>query len=164
MSDEKKKPTYWEQLRHPRWQKKRLEILRLHEFACSHCGATEKTLNVHHAYYEKGLAPWGYPDESLHCLCEDCHRETQDNLKLLQRQLGRIGLADVERLYGYALGLESKEFPVVALNVYSFEVACGVGDVWRVDSGDIIDLLLDGQIDGYRLAKLAGIKVEGQDE
>ena len=57
-----------------RWQKKRLEIMERDEFMCQCCGKKEDvTLNVHHAYYEKGLKPWEYEGNLLTTLCEDCH-------------------------------------------------------------------------------------------
>lgn len=68
-----KKLSYAEKLRRPEWQKKRLEILNRDGFACTSCGDTESELHVHHGYYEKGVEPWEYPDESLRTLCGDCH-------------------------------------------------------------------------------------------
>lgn len=66
---------YWQKLRDPRWQKMRLEIMQRDEFACQICFATERTLNVHHNYYESGKEPWEYPTEALVTLCEECHTE-----------------------------------------------------------------------------------------
>jgi hypothetical protein len=58
----------------PRWQKKRLEILKRDEWACKLCGDRGATLHVHHRYYlEWGTDPWKYPDEALVTLCETCH-------------------------------------------------------------------------------------------
>lgn len=34
-----------------------------------------KQLEVHHTYYEKGLKPWEYPDDSLKTLCWICHKK-----------------------------------------------------------------------------------------
>lgn len=65
--------SYYEKLRDPRWQKKRLEIMERDGFTCRDCGSATNTLNVHHAYYEKGFDPWEYPDGSLKTLCELCH-------------------------------------------------------------------------------------------
>lgn len=65
--------TYAEKLRDPRWQKKRLEIMKRDEFSCNGCGDAESTLNVHHHYYEKGKMPWEYPDSAFSTLCENCH-------------------------------------------------------------------------------------------
>ena len=66
--------SYSEDLKNPKWQKKRLEILNLHNFTCEQCGAQEKTLHVHHSRYIKGRKVWEYDNDVLMCLCEDCHR------------------------------------------------------------------------------------------
>ena len=66
-------PSYRELLLDPRWQRKRLEILERDRFRCTECGADDRTLHVHHTYYEKGKKPWEYPAESLLSLCKDCH-------------------------------------------------------------------------------------------
>lgn len=67
------KPTYAEQLKDPRWQKKRLEVLEHHEFMCMECGDTKSTLHVHHRYYVSGRLAWEYPDFCYQTLCEGCH-------------------------------------------------------------------------------------------
>lgn len=64
---------YAEKLRDPRWQKKRLKIMARDQFCCRDCGAGEKTLNVHHCFYEKNAAPWEAGDDYLLTLCESCH-------------------------------------------------------------------------------------------
>ena len=69
---------YWQQLRDPRWQKKRLEIMSRDNWRCVLCRNASDTLNVHHGYYEKGQMPWEYPDASLHTLCEKCHALTDN--------------------------------------------------------------------------------------
>ncbi len=65
--------TYAAKLRDPRWQRKRLMILERDGWACQSCFDKEKTLHVHHLYYERGNNPWDYPDSALLTLCEDCH-------------------------------------------------------------------------------------------
>lgn len=70
-----KKTEYFQLLRDPRWQKKRLEIMSRDNFECLDCGESEKTLNVHHVHYVKGRAPWQYHDSTLVTLCENCHEE-----------------------------------------------------------------------------------------
>ena len=70
--------TYSEKLRHPNWQKKRLEILNRDGFKCVICDDGESTLNVHHSYYEKGRDPWDYNDDSLMTLCDECHEEEHE--------------------------------------------------------------------------------------
>lgn len=67
------KKTYWELLKDPRWQKKRLEVLNDANWTCEKCKSADKTLHVHHKLYEKGLKPWEYENELLQCLCETCH-------------------------------------------------------------------------------------------
>ena len=78
--------TYKEQINHPLWQKKRLEVLQAHNFACQECGATEETLNVHHTFYIKNTLIWEYDTKDLKCLCVKCHEEEHlvtDDIKSL---------------------------------------------------------------------------------
>lgn len=70
---------YEEQIKSPKWQKRRLEILQLDDFTCQVCGCKDKTLHVHHLHYEKGKKIWEYPDSSLITLCEDCHQYEHDD-------------------------------------------------------------------------------------
>jgi hypothetical protein len=75
--------TYSERLKDPRWQKMRLRILERDAFTCLDCGATDKTLHVHHSYYVKNRDVWDYPLFSLKTLCCDCHEvanQTSDAL------------------------------------------------------------------------------------
>lgn len=65
--------TYWEKLKDPRWQKKRLEIMQRDEFKCSRCNRGDVTLNVHHRIYRKKCEPWEYGDDDLTTLCQPCH-------------------------------------------------------------------------------------------
>lgn len=69
----KTKKTYSEQLKDPRWQKKRLEILQRDEFTCQSCGDTEATLHVHHLAYFNDKECWDIENEFLVTLCYDCH-------------------------------------------------------------------------------------------
>lgn len=67
------KTTYSEQLKHPMWQKKRLEVLNAANFQCACCRDKETTLHVHHKHYVKGRLPWEYEASDLEALCVDCH-------------------------------------------------------------------------------------------
>lgn len=69
----------------------RLEIMERDEWTCRSCGATGEgvTLNVHHAYYESGRAPWEYPTESLVTWCEDCHGKIHQAQKAFALILAR---------------------------------------------------------------------------
>lgn len=78
---ETKKSGYQELLKHPNWQKKRLQILERDNFTCQDCCDTEKTLHVHHKIYINGKSPWEYENDLLITLCEDCHEYETFNLK-----------------------------------------------------------------------------------
>lgn len=78
---------YWQLLRDPRWQRKRLEILNRSDFSCDECGATDKTLNVHHKSYKKGAKPWEYEEHELASLCEECHKSRHDIEKEIRSEL-----------------------------------------------------------------------------
>lgn len=78
---------YSEKLKLPAWQKKRLEILNRDEFTCRVCGDKEKTLHVHHLYYDKRNEPWEYPDISLVTLCVDCHNNEHESRPDLEYDL-----------------------------------------------------------------------------
>lgn len=67
-----------DQYKDPRWQKKRLEILKRDKFQCQSCFNTENTLNVHHKYYIYGRKPWEYPNDLLVTFCEGCHQLEED--------------------------------------------------------------------------------------
>ena len=94
--------TYWELLKDPRWQRKRLEILERESFTCEECGDTKTTLHVHHMYYRKGWKPWEYPAESLRSLCEHCHVAVAEAQEFLQSATAWMGVADLIRLAGTA--------------------------------------------------------------
>lgn len=78
---------YYEKLKDPRWQKKRLEVLQRDEFMCRKCYDDKSTLNVHHTYYQKGFEPWEYPLSSLITLCESCHEEERESQYEVETEL-----------------------------------------------------------------------------
>ena len=41
-----------------------------------------KTLHVHHKYYNLKKLPWEYPNEALTTLCDDCHKEVHAKNKI----------------------------------------------------------------------------------
>jgi len=77
--------TYSDLLKHPKWQRRRLEILATRGFACDECCDEDTTLHVHHDFYVRGWMPWEYPDEALWCLCEHCHRAKHERLDRKRR-------------------------------------------------------------------------------
>lgn len=120
------KPTYWELLKHPKWQEKRLLIMQRAGFRCEQCDTNEVTLNVHHTYYEKGKAPWEYPDESLHCLCEPCHEEA-DGLRLaLLREIGQLTSSQAWEALGYMRALQMEVDGEVQCEADNYEVLHGM--------------------------------------
>lgn len=42
------KLSYAEQLKHPNWQRRRLQIMERDGFKCANCGDSESQLHVHH--------------------------------------------------------------------------------------------------------------------
>ena len=83
--------TYAEQIKSPKWQKKRLNILDRDKYTCMSCFEEEKTLHVHHLAYHKNKSIWQYEDNELITLCEDCHKTISndfDQIKsIIQRNL-----------------------------------------------------------------------------
>lgn len=65
--------TYADDLRHPKWQRKRLEVMQAAEWKCSSCNSENRTLHVHHRRYIRGRKPWEYDDADLISLCDECH-------------------------------------------------------------------------------------------
>jgi len=64
--------TYRQQLKDPRWQRKRLAVFQRDGWRCQECGATKRELQVHHRWYVPG-APWEVPMQALVTLCKGCH-------------------------------------------------------------------------------------------
>lgn len=81
------KQLYIEKLKDPRWQKKRLDIMDRDGWACRSCGASERTLHVHHLVYVYGNDPWDYRDDTLVTLCDECHDRETKNLKANEQLL-----------------------------------------------------------------------------
>lgn len=75
--------TYSEKLRDPRWQRKRLEIMKRDNFTCLDCKSTIKTLNVHHHRYRRDAQPWDYSPLELGTYCHECHEAREQELKNL---------------------------------------------------------------------------------
>lgn len=81
---------YYEKLKDPRWQKKRLEIFERDEFQCQSCNSEDQTLHVHHKTYVYGNDPWDYPDINLITLCADCHQTEEYAKKEFQVNICRL--------------------------------------------------------------------------
>lgn len=81
---------YQKQLKDPRWQRRRLEIMSRDGWKCTRCRNGRKELHVHHIEYKGGLKPWEYSDDQLKTLCKDCH-ELEHRMKDSQEaQIKRV--------------------------------------------------------------------------
>lgn len=78
------KQSYSEKLKDPRWQKKRLEVMKANDFCCEICGDGESTLHVHHKEYFKNREPWDYDNKQLSVICEECHDNLHSQPDLLR--------------------------------------------------------------------------------
>lgn len=77
---------YAEKLQHPKWQRRRLEILNRDNFACTICGDTESALHVHHYEYLGNIDPWEYSDDMLTTLC-NMHHDKELGRESLEKHL-----------------------------------------------------------------------------
>lgn len=93
-----KKLTYAEQIKHPNWQKRRLEMLEYYGWACAHCDAKDKMLHVHHKQYFKGRMAWEYSNEELAVLCEDCHKDHHRVEERIKEILSNVNLDEAYSL------------------------------------------------------------------
>ena len=97
------KSTYWQLLRRPEWQKRRLEMLSKSEWTCSSCMATDANLHVHHRQYFKDRMPWDYTDDQLIVVCDICHESEHYLLDELKEIVSRMDTYDaVGLLAGFA--------------------------------------------------------------
>ena len=96
------KLSYREQLMHPNWQRKRLEMLECAGWECQNCGDAGTTLHVHHKRYVKGRMAWEYGDDELRVLCEPCHTSEHANRELFERLMA--GEIDMSRVIGLVGG------------------------------------------------------------
>jgi len=102
---------YTDKFKDPRWQKKRLEVLKENEFSCCKCGDDKSTLNVHHKLYKKGKDPWEYSIDELMVLCEECHgniHKARERLDLILSEITDSYI--IERIAGYAASIENDLF------------------------------------------------------
>lgn len=75
--------SYAEKLKHPKWQRKRLEVFERDGFTCVKCGETEQMLHVHHLVYKDD--PWDVDLCDLETLCKKCHKAMHKKKKKVRR-------------------------------------------------------------------------------
>lgn len=156
--------SYIDELRHPKWQKMRLQILERDGFSCTQCGDTEETLDVDHSYYERGLKPWEYPPESLHTLCRTCHEEVGQWRIVIKELLKLVCPAAYSDVAGFLVALLVARGYVPKCNFNDTLVdgmACYFGvqaqDVYSVlrhhetNSHLATDQLVDAHVDSLRM-------------
>lgn len=93
--------TYFEKLKDPRWQKKRLEVFERDNFKCTNCGSSEKTLHVHHGYYTSDTEPWEYNIKSLHTVCWECPQEFEEIKHDVHVTIARYSIKEMRKLFSY---------------------------------------------------------------
>lgn len=156
METTKTKLSYYDQLKHPSWQRRRLEILESCDFECSNCGSKEKTLEIHHSYYWRGKRLWEYPDHALKCYCSDCHKEAEVKKKRIEEAVAYS--CEQEQITGYALGSILMRNDVAAVYVNDCEEAIGIADYCGLDprSGEeaIIKSIVLGKLTKSDLFKI----------
>lgn len=75
------KTSYYEQLKDPRWQKKRLEIMNRANFKCEECGDSENMLSVHafRSSIYKNIAKLSVRDLDHMAVALNIDRELENN-------------------------------------------------------------------------------------
>jgi hypothetical protein len=94
---------YSQKLKDPRWQAKRVRILKRCDSKCEECGLTSGP-EVHHCYYRYGREAWQYPDTALLALCHDCHKrrgEAEMDFRLFQQSLRTDELRAVQAMMSH---------------------------------------------------------------
>lgn len=109
------KLTYTQQLAHPQWQRRRLEMLQAADWECAKCFDKEATLHVHHRQYFKGRMAWEYSDKELVVLCADCHQLEHVSAENLKRLLTMIPIdhCDIDDAIALLAGYYSPHVPEI---------------------------------------------------
>lgn len=144
--------TYAEQLKHPKWQEKRLRVFEAAGFQCVKCGARHLQLHAHHKVYLRGKFPWEYADDLLECLCESCHTLAHAYREELDLAIGRLPTAALPALTEVAStapGIGAAD-PKLLRAVTAFNAALMTDDPRQlVDARNSLQDVVDEMID-YR--------------
>lgn len=106
---------YSEQLKHPKWQEKRLRVFDTAGFRCARCGDADRSLHAHHKLYIRGRKPWEYEDGMLECLCEACHQVAHAERDELDRLVALRPTAEVPALVDLLAAASANREPLPAL-------------------------------------------------
>jgi len=126
---------YAQQIKHPLWQKKRLEVLEASGFECENCGDKEETLHVHHPFYRRGAMIWEYEKSELECLCNKCHKSAHALDEKIRLSLSKCSITDKEKVMGYISALNADFYKDDAPNIdlASYESIEGAFDAYAAD-------------------------------
>lgn len=92
---------YAQQIKHPNWQKKRLEVLGENGFQCENCGSKDDELHAHHPLYKRGAMIWQYDVSELECLCGKCHKDAHAIDDQLKKKIALLSPYHKNKLLGY---------------------------------------------------------------
>lgn len=129
---------YHEQMKHPLWQKKRLEVLEANSFQCEECESKDVELHVHHPYYKRGAMIWDYAVEELKCLCNKCHKDTHSIDEIIKQELSFLSIYEKMRVLGYIDGFNG---PVRIGAKANNDYCLGYIDHQRTETEYLIDIL-----------------------
>lgn len=149
-------PSYSDFLKHPQWQRKRLEVFERDKFTCRRCHAKESTLHVHHCYYEKGLRPWEYPLDAYLTLCEACHKQMTEMHQELKYLIG-VNWWRSEQFLSYVKAVYSYGWDDGAdyiLEVKSHGQTRGVADAYGLSFEDVWNARQNGEVHHWHLVDL----------
>jgi hypothetical protein len=143
--------TYFEKLKDPRWQKKRLEKLEEQGFECDNCGNDKEELTVHHRHYKKNTDPWDYDNNDLAVFCKTCHKSWHDAKEELNEIIGTITSCEqIQRIAGYALAISNDDiFPVQLSSNYHIT---GYSDAFRTTPTAIEYLMSEAEKERYPIS------------
>lgn len=147
--------SYWQLLKDPRWQRKRLEILERDKWECTVCEDRLSTLHVHHKVYRKGLKPWEAPSDDFTTVCEDCHEAYGEQQERLKDLVAKMSFGDVDHVIGYATALYEYTQGGNAIQINGPCDASGVASFFKVSFGDVMDMSTNGAVNPDALFDLA---------
>ena len=97
-------------LESPQWAKYTREIRQSHSNACQCCRMVNRVTQVHHFFYDKSRLPWEYKAHEVVLLCDSCHNELHEQLKVFRRFVfGQLTPRSMQVLNG-ALAVALKEY------------------------------------------------------
>lgn len=142
-----------------RWQRMRLEVMERSDFSCERCGATEKTLNVHHINYRKGAMPWEYKLHELQCLCAPCHESFHLRMEIFREIAARLNDEDLAEVFGYACAVDARDYPNGRVDLVSEAALRGVANATHLSKEELRAAADErGAITGFAIFELSKAK------